>query len=385
MRLKEFLRESDEELRKSILASDDMKELSEMVEHLRQPNTKKFLADNDLIFRGMKDMPRDLSNVYTVWSNRTPKDSGEKWHNLYNKALKSFDDNKEWRSNSLFVTRKRNIAGNYGSTMAIIPLDAPKFLYSEYVSDMFGDIEMQVDGFVDRVMSGSIVTTRGSNKFPQSEIKQLEKIVTDSKAWIDYQNACKFYIEKMSDIAKIDHEKIVGKLMGKINGDAATRVGRLAVRAFSGRLDDYDFDESVWRKCLSEFRDQYEQLNSPIDEYDFAKTFKDAQYDFQKQLFEQMHFDSITDNLNRLFTDWTCEFAKRAYKLTDEVPKVDGEIMMRCNEYLAINVYTLEDIAIRINHVFKRDTEFNKGLDIILRELSETKTDEEILDIVSKI
>ena len=105
MKLKEFLCESDEELRKSILESDDMKELSEMVEHLRQPNTKKFLADNDLIFRGMKDMPRDLSNVYTVWSNRTPKDSGEKWHNLYNKALKSFDDNKEWRSNSLFVTR----------------------------------------------------------------------------------------------------------------------------------------------------------------------------------------------------------------------------------------------------------------------------------------
>jgi hypothetical protein len=189
----------------------------------------------------------------------------------------------------------------------------------------------------------------------------------------------------MSDIAKIDHEKIVGKLMEKINGDAATRVGRLAIRAFSGRLDDYDFDESVWRKCLSEFRDQYKQLNSPIDEYDFAKTFRDAQYDFQKQLFEQMHFDSITNNLNRLFTDWMCKFAKHAYKLTDTVPKVDGEIMMRCNEYLAINVYTFEDIAIRINHVFKRDPKLSKGLDIILRELSETKTDEEILDIVSKM
>lgn len=75
MKLKEFLCESDEELRKSILESDDMKELSEMVEHLRQPSTKKFLADNDLIYRGMKDMPRVLSSVYTVWSNRTPKDS----------------------------------------------------------------------------------------------------------------------------------------------------------------------------------------------------------------------------------------------------------------------------------------------------------------------
>lgn len=46
MKLKEFLCESDEELRKSILESEDMKELSEMVEHLRQPSTKKFLAED---------------------------------------------------------------------------------------------------------------------------------------------------------------------------------------------------------------------------------------------------------------------------------------------------------------------------------------------------
>lgn len=385
MRLKEFLRESDEELRKSILASDDMKELSEMVEHLRQPNTKKFLADNDLIFRGMKDMPRVLSDVYTVWSNRMSKDSGEKWHNLYNKALKSFDDNKEWRSNSLFVTRKRNVARNYGSTMVIIPLDAPKFLYSEYVSDMFGDIEMQGGGFVGRVMSGSIVTTKGSNRFPQSEIKHLEKIVTDSKAWVDYENVCKFYIEKMSNIAKIDHEKLVGKLMRKINEDAATRVSSLAARAFSGLLGDCDYDESIWRKCSSEFRNIYDQLDSDVDEYDFAKTFRDTQDDLEKQLFGQMRFDSITDNLIRLFTDWLCEFVKRAYKLTDTVPKVDGEIMMRCNEYLAINVYTFEGIVFRINQVFGRDSKVNKSLDIILRELSETKTDEEILNKVSRL
>ena len=157
-------------------ADDYAKNLTKLASDLNRnckPYLELYARTGYVFFRGVSHLRRQKDNIYQqleVRSDRQPRDTSIKSHELFNLAATQFGNHDDWRSNVLFVTRNSQHAESYGYLHVIVPIDDFECLYSPRIGDLYTELDnatsmLKVRSFVGAKYSKLVTELRRSPIF----------------------------------------------------------------------------------------------------------------------------------------------------------------------------------------------------------------------------
>ena len=266
----------------------DAKEVSKLI----KSKCKEFIRDSEgnILWRGYKS---SAGSWYTgnVRGDRQPKDTPYEIHEALDEE---FEDQFGWRcrSESIFTTGNKGMAQGYGPAYSVWPEDGYKFVWSEDISDLYQ--ELDVDNLMG-ALSGDTGQWEGEWEEEYGEDQDGEWSYDGDDTNQSYRgDAEDWVIEKLRLEWENDHSEQIEKYQEMEQEEVDSDEWNELKQWFDNRFEDFeDFDAEN-----KDFGDEYEP---DLLEWDPAMELDD--YIQEKQDEAQEALDDAIGNVTNSYQD----------------------------------------------------------------------------------
>lgn len=132
------------------------------------------IASNKVLYRGMKKVNPNKTELLKVRKNRVPTDTPDVLHYLMDGYFFKVFGVKA-RSQAVFVSQSINFAKRYGAAVGVIPKGSAKYIYSLDTPDLYGAMDRRYDAYISKEKIEHITGVSFEEYKTMMEINEADK------------------------------------------------------------------------------------------------------------------------------------------------------------------------------------------------------------------